>query len=131
MGLAVALIAAMPRFGAVTAAGRARGGPRAFWPLLVALAVAGSATLGLVVAPRVFPARPRYPVPVGGIVIGNAMTAAAVALNRLGDDVADGRRQIEARLALGATGRQAIASVVRRSLRSGVIPLTTPPRPPA
>jgi putative ABC transport system permease protein len=123
LGLVVALIAAMALFGALTAAARARAVPRAFWPLLLALAVAGAATLGLVVALGVFPARPRYLVPVGGMVIGNAMTAAAVALNRLGDDVADNRRQIEATLALGATGGQAIAPLVRRSLRSGVIPL--------
>jgi hypothetical protein len=97
--------------------------PGAFWPVLVALVLAGWATLGLLVALGVFPARPAYLVPVGGMVIGNAMTAAAVALNRLGEDVADGRRQIEAALALGATGRQAIVPLVRRSLRSGVIPL--------
>ena len=35
------------------------------------------------------------------MVIGNAMTAAAVALNRLGDDVADRSNEIEASLALG------------------------------
>ena len=51
------------------------------------------------------------------------MRAAAVALNRLGDDVADARMQIEATLALGATGPQAIRPLMRRSLRSGVIPL--------
>jgi putative ABC transport system permease protein len=123
LGLVVALIAAMVVFGAFTARARARAVPGAFWALLLALALAGSATLGLVVVLGVFPARPRYLVPVGGMVIGNAMTAAAVALNRLGDDVADNRRQIEATLALGATGRQAIAPLVRRGLRSGVIPL--------
>jgi ABC-type iron transport system FetAB permease component len=37
----------------------------------------------------VFPAEARHLVPVGGMVIGNAMTAAAVALNRLGDEVHD------------------------------------------
>ena len=38
------------------------------------------------------------------MVIGNAMTAAAVALNRLGDEVHGvGAREIEATLALGAT----------------------------
>jgi putative ABC transport system permease protein len=123
LGLVVVLIAAMVLFGAFTATARARTVPGAFWALLLALALAGAATLGLVVMLGVFPARPRYLVPVGGMVIGNAMTAAAVALNRLGDDVADNRRQIEATLALGATGRQAIAPLVRRSLRSGVIPL--------
>jgi putative ABC transport system permease protein len=57
------------------------------------------------------------------MVIGNSMTAAAVALNRLGDDVAASEREIEATLAVGATSAQAVRPIVRRSLRSGVIPL--------
>jgi len=123
LALVVALIAAMAIFGALTARGRARTVPGAFWTLLIALAVTGALTLGLVVALGIFPATPRYLVPVGGMVIGNAMTAAAVALNRLGQDVIDSAAQIEATLALGATATQAIRPLVRRSLRSGVIPL--------
>jgi putative ABC transport system permease protein len=118
-----ALIAAMVLFGAFTARRRARRVPGAFWPLLVALGLAGFATLGLVVALGVFEPTARYLVPVGGMVIGNSMTAAAVALNRLGDDVAASEREIEATLALGATSTQAVRPIVRRSLRSGVIPL--------
>jgi putative ABC transport system permease protein len=118
-----ALIAAMVLFGAITARRRARRVPNAFWPLLIALALAGATTLALVVALGVFKAQARYLVPIGGMVIGNAMTAAAVALNRLGDDVADGAAQIEALLALGATSSQAIRPILRRSLRSGMIPL--------
>ena len=57
------------------------------------------------------------------MVIGNAMTASAVALNRLGDEVADSRARIEATLALGATAREAAAPIVRRALRSGMITL--------
>lgn len=121
--LAVALLSVMVLFGALTARGRAKRVPRAFWPLLIALAVAGLTTLGLVVALGVFEATPRYLVPVGGMVIGNAMTASAVALNRLGDEVADARARIEATLALGATAREAAAPIVRRSLRSGMITL--------
>src|SRR2546421_6067176 len=86
----IVLIAAMVLFGAVTAQRRARHVPHAFWPLLIALALAGTTTLALVVALGVFKAQARYLVPVGGMVIGNAMTAAAVALNRLGDDIAAG-----------------------------------------
>jgi putative ABC transport system permease protein len=71
----------------------------------------------------VFEAKPRFLVPVGGMVIGNSMTAAAVALNRLVDEVSSSARQIEATLALGATARQATAGLVTRSLRSGMIPL--------
>jgi putative ABC transport system permease protein len=118
-----ALLAAMVLFGAFTARSRARKVPGAFRPLLVALALAGATTLGLVLALGVFEPEARYLVPVGGMVIGNAMTAAAVALNRLGDDVADSANQIEATLALGATATQAIRPVLRRSLRSGMIPL--------
>ena len=119
----IVLIAAMVLFGAITAQHRARHVPHAFWPLLIALALAGTTTLALVVALGVFKAQARYLVPVGGMVIGNAMTAAAVALNRLGDDIAAGAAQIEATLALGATASQAARPVLRRSLRSGMIPL--------
>ena len=119
----IALIAAMVVFGAFTARRRARRVPNAFWPLLIALALAATTTLALVVVLGVFQARARYLVPVGGMVIGNAMTAAAVTLNRLGDDVADGASQIEAKLALGATTTQAVRPILRRSLRSGMIPL--------
>jgi len=121
--LVLALLSAMVLFGAFTARSRARRVPGAFWPLLIALAAAGMTTLGLVVALGIFEATPRYLVPVGGMVIGNAMTAAAVALNRLGDEVGESRAAIEATLALGATAREAAAPYVRRALRSGTITL--------
>jgi putative ABC transport system permease protein len=121
--LVAALIVVMTVFGAATARGRAKRVPGAFVPLLVALGLAAAATLLLVVALGIFDAEARYLVPVGGMVVGNSMTAAAVALNRLGDDIADRAAEIEATLALGATAAQAARPVVRRSLRSGVIPL--------
>ncbi len=117
------LIAVMVLFGAFTAQRRAKRVPHAFWPLLLALGLAGAVTLGLVVALGVFKAQPRYLVPVGGMVVGNSMTAAAVALNRLGDEVKTHAREIEATLALGATSTLAAAPIVRRSLRSGMITL--------
>ncbi|HSI80700.1 MAG TPA: iron export ABC transporter permease subunit FetB [Solirubrobacterales bacterium] len=121
--LVFALIAVMVVFGAFQARARARRVPDAFWPLLVALALAGTTTLGLVVALGIFDPEPRFLVPVGGMVVGNAMTAAAVALNRLGDEVSDRAAEIEATLALGATSGEAVAPSVRRSLRSGTITL--------
>jgi putative ABC transport system permease protein len=121
--LVFALIAVMVLFGAYTARRRAKRVPDAFWPLLVALGVAGAATLGLVVVLGVFQPTPRYLVPVGGMVVGNSMTAAAVALNRLGDEMTDRAREIEATLALGATATVAAMPSVRRSLQSGTIAL--------
>jgi len=118
-----ALLALMVLFGALTARNRARTVPHAFWPLLAALGLAGAATLGLVLALGIFDPEARYLVPVGGMVIGNSMTAAAVALNRLGDEVKGSANQIEATLALGATSAEAIRPALVRSLRSGMIPL--------
>ncbi len=119
----IVLLAAMVTFGAFTARSRAKKVPDAFWPLFIALALAATVTVSLVVGLGVFDATPRFLVPVGGMVIGNSMTAAAVALNRLGDEVESGARQIEATLALGATSTEASAPIVRRSLRSGMITL--------
>ena len=121
--LVAVLLAVMVVFGAITAQRRARKVPDSFAPLLISLALAAVATVGLVVGLGIFDATPRYLVPVGGMVIGNSMTAAAVALNRLGDDVESEARRIEATLALGATATQAAAPIVRRSLRSGMITL--------
>lgn len=121
--LVVALLSAMVAFGTFTARSRARAVPGALFPIVLALSAAGAVTLGLVLLLGVFPAEPRYLVPVGGMVIGNSMTATAVALNRLADEVSSGARRIEATLALGATSRQAAAGLVTASLRSGMIPL--------
>jgi putative ABC transport system permease protein len=121
--LVALLLCGMVAFGAATARSRAKAVPGALRAIVPALALAAAVTLGLVVALGVFEAEPRYLVPVGGMVIGNSMTAAAVALNRLADEVRERAGLIEATLALGATSRQASEGLVRRSLRSGMIPL--------
>jgi len=121
--LVAALLAVMVGFGAFTARSRAKEVPGALGPLVLALSAVAVITLGLAVALGVFAAEPRYLVPVGGMVIGNSMTAAAVALNRLVDEVRGQAPMIEAILALGGTSRQAAAGLVTRSLRSGMIPL--------
>jgi putative ABC transport system permease protein len=123
VALAFVLLGAMVVLGAFTARGRAKAVPDALPVLLLALGLAAGGTLGLVLALGIFEPEAQALVPVGGMVIGNAMTAAAVALNRLGDDVASSRNEIEATLALGATAQQAASEVTRRSLASGLIPL--------
>jgi putative ABC transport system permease protein len=121
--LVAGLLAVMVGFGAFTARSRAAAVPGALGPLLLALTAAAAITLGLVLTLGVFEAEPRYLVPLGGMVIGNSMTAAAVALNRLADEVRGQASMIEATLALGATSGQAARGLVTRSLRSGMIPL--------
>ena len=117
------LLAVSIGFGTLTARSRAKSVPGATLPILIALSAAGVSTLGLVVALGIFDPEARYLVPVGGMVIGNAMTSTAVALNRLGDEFTTGAAEIEATLALGATSRQAALPHLRRALRSGTITL--------
>jgi putative ABC transport system permease protein len=121
--LVVLLLGVMVAFGTATASRRAREVPGALVPIALALGCAAVVTLGLVLVLGVFEAKPRFLVPVGGMVIGNSMTSAAVALNRLADEVRGDAGRIEATLALGATARQAASGLVTRSLRSGMIPL--------
>jgi putative ABC transport system permease protein len=115
------MLAAMVVFGAFTARNRARTVPDALPILLVALGTSAAGTLGIAVAAGAVHANARSLIPIGGMTIGNAMTAAAVALNRLGDELAHSSAEIEARLSLGATAREAASPVVRRSLVSGMI----------
>ena len=121
LGFTVPLLAAMVVFGAFTARHRARRVPNGFWVLLFALGVSAAATLGLALVVGALPATARTIVPVGGMVLGNAMTSAAVALSRLQDEVEGSAAEIEARLSLGATSRQAIDPALRRSLTAGMI----------
>ena len=123
LAFVVALLVAMVAFASVTARRRAAAVPGALVPIAAGLSVGATATIGLVVAVGIFEADARSLVPVGGMVIGNAMTATAVALNRLADEMHRGAPELEAALALGATARQASAPLVRRSLSSGLIPL--------
>ena len=117
------LLAVMVAVGTATARRRARAVPAALGPIALALATAAGVTLGLVLLLGVFAPEPRYLVPVGGMVVGNSMTAAAVALNRLADEVELRAGLIEATLALGATSGEAVSGLVSRSLRSAMIPL--------
>jgi ABC-type iron transport system FetAB permease component len=51
------------------------------------------------------------------------MNVASVIAVRLAQDAGDGRAQIEAALALGASPRQCTASVIRRSVRLATVPV--------
>lgn len=88
-----------------------------------AVGTAAEATLGVLLALGVVPATARYLVPLGGMVVGNSMNAASLTMASVRDDVAAQRSKVEAALALGATGRQAVSPVLKTALRRALIPL--------
>ena len=65
---------------------------------------------------------PRYFLPLAGMIVGNAMNAAALAADRLHAEMRARRDLIEELLALGATPRQAGAGAVRAALRAALLP---------
>ncbi|HET7231896.1 MAG TPA: iron export ABC transporter permease subunit FetB [Longimicrobium sp.] len=65
---------------------------------------------------------PRYLIPLFGMIVGNAMTAAALAAERLASEMELRRGEVEAYLALGASPARAAAEPVRRALTAALIP---------
>jgi len=121
VGWVVPMLAVMLFFGAITARNRAPGVPHAFPLLLMSMTAAVLATVGLALAVGAIHANARTLIPVGGMVIGQAMVASGTALSRLEFEVGSAAKEIEARLSLGATWRQASDPIVHRSVTAGMI----------
>jgi putative ABC transport system permease protein len=65
---------------------------------------------------------PRYLLPILGMVLGNALTGVALVLNSITEAAKRERPAIEARLALGADRLEALGDVLRRGLKTGLMP---------
>jgi putative ABC transport system permease protein len=100
-----------------------RGGNLVVGGLAVAAATALTSVLALATAIRPQPwFDPRYAVPLAGIVLGNVLNAASVALDAMLGGVGRERAAIEARLALGETFAAATLPLVRTAIRRGLLP---------
>ncbi|HEX8771501.1 MAG TPA: iron export ABC transporter permease subunit FetB [Acidimicrobiales bacterium] len=117
------VLAVMVGTATLTSASRARRVPKARWIAAASLSIAGGATLGVLLAFDIIPAIPRAVIPLGSMVISNAMNTTSLVMVRLRDDLATHRREIEARLSLGQTAAEASAPWHRTALRTGMIPV--------
>jgi UDP-glucose/iron transport system permease protein len=91
----------------------------------IALTVSTAATLAYVIliVVQVRPwYEPQYIIPIAGMILGNSMTSAALAGDRLQGELRARADEVEARLALGFSGREAVQPLVRASLRAAMIP---------
>lgn len=66
---------------------------------------------------------PQYLIPLLGMLLGNTMSGIAIALDSLTRTTWEQRNTIEARLIMGHDWHEAIASIRRDALRSGLIPI--------
>ena len=66
---------------------------------------------------------PRYALPLLGMILGNTMTGISLGLHTLTSGLVRERPAVEARLALGATRREALTSVSRAAFRTALMPV--------
>jgi putative ABC transport system permease protein len=122
------LLTVMLLVAAATSARRVEHGPgwRLLFPRALIAIGAGAAVALVPVFAFVVPPNPwyeaRYLVPIGGMMLSNAMNVVAQVFERIFASANSEADQIEALLALGATPRQALQRQVRATLRAALIP---------
>ena len=90
----------------------------------VSLATFLTAILALTTAIRPSPwYDPHYAIPLAGIILGNVLNGASLALDSLLGGVVREKAAIEAQLVLGRTFRRAIRGLVRTSVRRALLPI--------
>lgn len=116
------LLTAMIVAAGATSAGRAKGMPGAFVVSTWAIACGAGSIIALMTLLGVIDTPITTLVPVGSMLIANAMNTNGLALNRLRSDVIAHVGEIETALALGADGKSAVASYVQGSFEASLIP---------
>ncbi|NHU45099.1 MULTISPECIES: ABC transporter permease [Rhodococcus] len=104
-----------------TSARRARAGRSAAW-LALSLAAGVGIVVPLMLVSRVVPLEGVAIVPVGGIVLGGAMTATSLAARRALDAVEQRWGEVEAGLSLGLGVRDARMEVIRSAASDALLP---------
>ncbi|HNU36408.1 MAG TPA: ABC transporter permease, partial [Methanomassiliicoccales archaeon] len=120
--LLLIFLAVMLFFASYTSAHRLREMPNAFRVSSISIIATSSLVISFMVIIGALPMKGEYVITLGGMVIGNTMNINSWTLDRLRGEVTNQTARIEAALALGARYDQAVAPMVRRSIRSALIP---------
>jgi putative ABC transport system permease protein len=118
----VFLLAAMIVAAGATSARRAKGMPGAFPVSTWAIACGAGSIIALMTWLGVIDTPITTLVPVGSMLIANAMNTNSLAMNRFRSDVLAHVGEIETALALGADGKSSVASYVQGSFEASLIP---------
>lgn len=118
----VFLLATMIVAAGATSAKRAKGMPGAFAVSTYAIACGAGSMIAIMTLLGVIDTPITALVPVGSMLIANAMNTNGLAMNRLRADVLAHVGEIETALALGADGKTSIAPYVQASFEASLIP---------
>jgi putative ABC transport system permease protein len=116
------LLTAMIVAAGATSAKRAKNIPGAFWVSAWSIALGAGLVIAVMTALGVIDTAITSLVPVGSMLIANAMNTNGLALNRFRSDVVAHVGEIEAALALGAEGRTSVSPYVQAAFEASLIP---------
>lgn len=120
VGYAWAWLAFMVVFAAWTVSRRAPEVPGVFRLALQALVASTAITVAVIFGLGIFPPETRTIIPIGGMMVGNAMSSTVVAGRRILAEFSEKRPDVEARLALGQSWQEASRPSLRSALRTGM-----------
>jgi len=118
----VFLLAAMIVAAAKISAGRSKGLPKSFQISLYSIAGGAGAVIALMTWAGVIDTVITSLVPIGSMLIANAMNTNSLVMNRFRSDVESHTGLIETGLALGADSKETVAPYVQDSLQASLIP---------
>ena len=109
------------------ATSRVKSSLKGLWPAVFVSLFASSVAVGFVVVEGVIHADPWYNarqvIPIAGMIIGNAMSATAVAIDRLFADLESRSDEMFTLVALGATAKEAAFPSLKAAIGAGMTPI--------
>lgn len=97
-----------------------------YWSCFLSILISSLLTTGITVEGiiNIHPwYNPQYVIPMLGMVLGNALTATSLALDRFTEDLISRREQVESLLSLGATRWEASQNLIQTAVRTGMTPI--------
>ncbi len=118
--LVLVVIMIMITVGAGAASGRSKKLAGSFPITFAAIAAGSLITMGIMLVLNIISLEARYVIPLSGMIISNAMNAAALTMNRIVSDIGSNRLRIETALSLGKTWREASRPFMQDSAIAGM-----------
>jgi len=120
--LIILMLAIMITVATLNARKKGKGLPGVSWRIAVAITSTEILTMGLLVGLKIIQTTPQYIIPISGMIIGNGMVVSGLFFNRLKSEMETRREEINVYLALGATSKQAVSSVMQNTVKASMLP---------
>ncbi len=95
---------------------------RVLWVSFLAIGIATAFTVLPLLITGVLSAKPHHLIPFGGLIVGNTLHSVSISLDRLIGEVKARLEEIEAKVSLGSTVREALREIFVSSLKASLIP---------